>query len=281
MPSQEPRFWPRRSAAGPRVGARRHFAQQTRPNNGCCPTTSSGTLPKVFVKSPTGHPYLYRKRVARFDASLRPGSLAAVCADRGNVFAYGLFNPRAEIAVRLLRWGTDRPDDAFWTEQLTHAASLRRDLLGLDAQTNAYRLVHSEGDGLSGIVVDRFGDVLSGEAFSLGMFQRGADLLERLGEIVGTRSWILRPGPASFDQEAFEAPPLQSVRRAGRRHDSGIRHAIPRQVRRQPQDRVLLRSAREPSTALRRTAPANRCSTCAATPAALPCRPKSSATRPK
>ena len=168
------------------------------------------TLPKVFVKSPTGHPYLFRKRIDRFDAALRPGDLAAVYVDRGAVFAYGLFNPRAEISVRLVRWGTSPPDEAFWTGQLAQAAALRRDLLGLDAQTDAYRLVHSEGDGLSGIVIDRFGDVLSAEAFSLGMFQRGADLLERLGAIVGTRSWILRAGPASFDQEAFEAPTLRS-----------------------------------------------------------------------
>jgi 23S rRNA (cytosine1962-C5)-methyltransferase len=168
------------------------------------------SLPKVYVKSPTGHPYLYRKRIAHFDSALRPGDLAAACVDRGVVFAYGLFNPRAEIGVRLLRWGTAPPDEAFWTGQLTQAVALRRDLLGLDAQTDTYRVVHSEGDGLSGIVVDRFGDVLSAEAFSLGMFQRGADILARLGAIMGTRAWILRSGPASFDQEAFEAPPLTS-----------------------------------------------------------------------
>ncbi len=210
MPSQEPRFWPRNPPPSRELA---HAA--TLPGKPIEQRLLSEdfepALPKVFVKSPTGHPYLYRKRVARFDASLRPGSLAAVCADRGHVFAYGLFNPRAEIAVRLIRWGTDRPDDAFWTEKLTQAASLRRDLLSLDSQTNAYRVIHSEGDGLSGIVVDRFGDVLSGEAFSLGMFQRGADLLERLGTILGTRSWVLRPGPASLDQEAFDAPPIQSA----------------------------------------------------------------------
>ena len=168
-------------------------------------------LPKVYVKSPTGHPYLYRKRIARFDAALRPGDLAAVCQERGAVFGYGLFNPRAEIALRLLHWGITPPDETFWTGQLTQAASLRRELLRLDTHTDAYRLVHSEGDGLSGIVIDRFADVLSAEAFSLGMFQRGAALLAHLGSIVGTRSWVLRAGPASLDQEAFEAPPMQSA----------------------------------------------------------------------
>jgi 23S rRNA (cytosine1962-C5)-methyltransferase len=169
------------------------------------------SLPKVYVKSPTGHPYLYRKRIARFDASVRPGDLVAVCVERGTVFGYGLFNPRAEICVRLLRWGTEPPDQAFWTGQFSRAAALRRDLLGLDSVTDTYRLIHSEGDGLSGIVVDRFADVLSAEAFSLGMFQRGADLLQQLGALCGTRAWVLRPGPATLDQEAFEAPPLQSA----------------------------------------------------------------------
>ena len=210
MATRQPRPWPRSDPQG-----RQPTIPIPAPPDLISQRTLVGdldhALPKVYVKSPTGHPYLYRKRIARFDASLRPGDLAAVCVERGAVFAYGLFNPRAEIAVRLLRWGTDPPDEAFWTGQLSQAAALRRELLTLDAQTDAYRLIHSEGDGLSGIVVDRFADVLSAEAFGLGMFQRGADLLERLGAMLGTRAWILRPGPASFDQEAFEAPPLRSA----------------------------------------------------------------------
>jgi 23S rRNA (cytosine1962-C5)-methyltransferase len=109
-----------------------------------------------------------------------------------------------------LRWGQDPPDDAFWTAQLTKAVELRRDVLQLDAITDAYRLIQAEGDGVPGIVVDRFGDVLSAEAFSLGMFQCGADLLARLAALCQARAWILRAGPASLDQEAFEAEPVRS-----------------------------------------------------------------------
>ena len=171
---------------------------------------SADSLPKMYVKSPTGHPYVFRKRVARFDAAARPGDVVAVCVERGRVFGYGLFNPRAEIAVRMLRWGNDAPDLAWWTGQLARAVELRRGLLGLDAAADAYRVIHSEGDGLSGIVVDRFADVLSAEAFSLGMFQRGAALLEQLAPLCGARAWVLRGGPATLDQEAFEAPLLES-----------------------------------------------------------------------
>jgi 23S rRNA (cytosine1962-C5)-methyltransferase len=172
---------------------------------------SLADLPAVLVRTPTGHPFLYRKRIDRFDSAARPGDLVVVRLDRRTVLGYGIFNPRAEITVRMLRWGPDPPDDEFWTGQLVRAVSLRRDLLKLDSVTDACRLIHAEGDALSGIVVDQYGEVLSAEAFSLGMFQRGADLLARLAPLCGARSWFLRPAPASLHQEGFEAEPLQSA----------------------------------------------------------------------
>jgi 23S rRNA (cytosine1962-C5)-methyltransferase len=167
-------------------------------------------LPSVLAKSAAAHPYLYRKRIERFDSSARPGDLVAVRVDRRSVVGYGHFNPRAEITVRLMSWGSDPPDETFWNRRLAAAIELRRDLLKLDAVTDAYRLIHAEGDGLSGIVVDKLGDVLSAEAFSLGMYQRSADLLERLTQQTGARAWLVRPGPATLAQEAFEGSVLQS-----------------------------------------------------------------------
>jgi 23S rRNA (cytosine1962-C5)-methyltransferase len=167
-------------------------------------------LPTVLARTAATHPYLYRKRIERFDASARPGDLVTVRLDRRTVVGYGHFNPRAEITVRLLSWGPEPPSEAFWEHRLSAAVALRRDLLKLDVVTDAYRLIHSEGDGLSGIVVDKFGDVLSAEAFSLGMYQRSADLLERLARQTGARAWLVRPGPATVAQEAFEGSVLRS-----------------------------------------------------------------------
>jgi 23S rRNA (cytosine1962-C5)-methyltransferase len=184
-----------------------------------------GDLPTVLAKTAGTHPYLYRKRIDRFDSSARPGDLVAVRLDRRTVVGYGHFNPRAEITVRLLSWGAEPPGEAFWNERLRAAVALRRDLLRLDAVTDAYRLIHAEGDGLSGIVVDKLGDVLSAEAFSLGMYQRSADLLERLAKQTGAQAWIVRPGPATVAQEAFEgsllrsedAPPAVTIQEYGTR----------------------------------------------------------------
>src|ERR1700731_4712566 len=65
------------------------------------------TLPAVLAKSAGTHPYLYRKRIDRFDSSARPGDLVAVRLDRRTIVGYGHFNPRAEITVRMLSWGPD------------------------------------------------------------------------------------------------------------------------------------------------------------------------------
>ena len=170
----------------------------------------SEPLPAVFVKSLAWHPLVYRKRIARADPAARPGDLVAVYGDEQRLLGYGLYNSRSEIALRMLRFETEFPDDVFWDDRLAQAVALRRDLLGLGEVTDACRLIHAESDGLPGLVVDRFGDTLSAEAFSLGMFQRGQAILERLAAVCGTRHTLLRGSPQSESQEGFRAEPLAS-----------------------------------------------------------------------
>ena len=84
----------------------------------------------------------------------------------------GIYNGHSRIGLRVLTMDVVEPiDEAFFANRLGRAISLRRDWLGLDAATDAYRLVHSEGDGLSGLVVDRFGATLVMEFFSSGMYR--------------------------------------------------------------------------------------------------------------
>ena len=188
-------------------------------------------LPAVFVKTPTGHPYLYRRRISRFDSSARPGDLVVVRLDRTTVLGYGIFNPRAEITVRMVRWGSVPPDDAFWQEQCAQAAALRRDLLRLDSVTDAYRVLHSEGDGVSGIVVDKFADVLSAEAFGLGMFSAGP-ICSALVALCDARSWILRLRAGHARPGRLRGRTAPVVRDTVRRNGPRIWHAVPRPVRR-------------------------------------------------
>ncbi|HEX6986606.1 MAG TPA: class I SAM-dependent rRNA methyltransferase [Planctomycetaceae bacterium] len=162
-------------------------------------------LPTIELKSPSWHPHLFRKRLGAWDQRASHGDLVRVALPGGETFGYGLFNPRSEITVRLLSRGDAVPDAAWWRGRLAAAASLRRDLLNLDAVTDAYRLVHAEADGLSGLVVDRFGPVLSAEVFGLGMWQRRKTVLGLLRDLVGTEHVLVRPGPRTAEQEGFEA----------------------------------------------------------------------------
>ena len=156
------------------------------------------------------HPFLYRKQLGEFDAIARPGDLVELISAAGFTQGFGLFNPRAEMTVRLLRQGVHRPDEAWWHDRLASALELRRGLLQLDSVTDAYRVVHAEADGLPGLIVDRFGDVLVAECFSLGMYQRAEAILSMLEPLCGTRHGVMRAAPASQDHEGFSAEPTGS-----------------------------------------------------------------------
>ena len=167
-------------------------------------------LPAGFLSTALRHPLIYRKRLLRVDAKAQPGDLLAIYAEPDELLGYGLYNPKSEIAARILRYGTELPDAPFWQQLLQRAVSLRQDVLQLDRDTDTFRVVHAEGDQLPGLVIDKFGDVLSAEIFSLGMFQRCKSILKLLAPLCGTRHWLAQPGPHTLAQEGFQTQPLQS-----------------------------------------------------------------------
>ncbi|HZL88180.1 MAG TPA: class I SAM-dependent rRNA methyltransferase [Pirellulaceae bacterium] len=166
-------------------------------------------LPRVVAKSVGLHPLLYRKRIERIDREARPGDLVAVYAE-DRLAGYGLVNPKAEIAVRMLSLGDQRPDESWWRSRLETAVRLRREILRLEGVTDSYRVIHAESDGLPGLVVDKLGDVLSAECFSIGMYLRAEAILKLLSPLVGTKHTLIRTGPATLSQEGFEGPPIAS-----------------------------------------------------------------------
>src|SRR5690349_8298705 len=162
-------------------------------------------LPRVRVKSLSLNPTVYRKRIDEVERTAKPGDLVAVHDDDERLLGYGLYNPKSEIAVRMVRFDQQLPDDAFWNELLQRAVSLRREVLKLDETTDAYRVIHAESDGFPGLVVDKLGDVLSLEVFSLGMHQRAGDIAARLAPLLGTKHTLIRPAPYTLSQEGWEA----------------------------------------------------------------------------
>ena len=177
-----------------------------------CPAENE-FLPPVEVRlgGALWHPFVYRKQLGQISRDAQPGDLVELFSTSGEVIGYGLFNPEAEIAVRVLRSGMRRPDEAWWSDRLAQAVSLRRETLRLDQDTQAYRLIHAEADGFPGLVVDRFGDVLVAECFSLGMYQRAEAILAQLDSLAGTKHGVLRAAPMSQDHEGFTAAPYGSA----------------------------------------------------------------------
>ena len=167
-------------------------------------------LATVTVKSVGLHPLLYRKRIEHVERDIAPGDIVRVMDTEGRHAGYGMYNPRAELALRMLGDASAPPDEAWWEAKLRTAVALRREMLHLDEATDSYRVIHAEGDGLSGLVIDKLGDVLSAEAFSMGMYQRGEAILKLLAPMVGAKHTLLRTGPATLSQEGFDGDAVVS-----------------------------------------------------------------------
>ncbi|MBV9126331.1 MAG: RlmI/RlmK family 23S rRNA methyltransferase, partial [Planctomycetes bacterium] len=135
---------------------------------------AEATLPQVHLKIArrSSHPWIFQKMVEKPAQRLPAGSVVDILDRDGQWVGRGFYNGHSRIALRVLTTQPEEPlDETFFARRLGQAMALRRDWLGLDAVTNAYRLVHSEGDGLSGLVVDRFGPTLVLEFFAAGMYR--------------------------------------------------------------------------------------------------------------
>src|SRR5579862_473112 len=129
-------------------------------------------LPVVEMRTrySSNHPWIFRRMVGGPYDELAPGTLVDVVERDGRFVGRGFYNPHSEIAVRLLTLSKDAyPDRRFFLGAVTRAVKLRHDVLQLPKVTDAYRLVHSEGDGLSGLVADKYGPCIVLELFSAGM----------------------------------------------------------------------------------------------------------------
>jgi 23S rRNA (cytosine1962-C5)-methyltransferase len=130
-------------------------------------------LPQVQLKIArrSSHPWIFQKMVERPATRLPGGTVVDILDRAGQWVGRGFYNGHSRIALRVLTADpNENIDEGFFRRRLEHALTLRRQYLGLDAVTDAYRLVHSEGDGLSGLVVDRLASTIVLEFFSAGMF---------------------------------------------------------------------------------------------------------------
>jgi len=128
-------------------------------------------LPKVFLKKlnarlQSGHPWIYENEIERVEGDYENGDLVDVFRPDGSFFGKGYVNDRSLIRVRLLTRKNEKIDEAFFEERIKRALELRKKLV---KDTDAFRVVHSEGDFLPGLVVDKYRDYLVVQFTTLGM----------------------------------------------------------------------------------------------------------------
>ncbi len=171
-----------------------------------------------------GHPWLYRTDVDRLDGAWRPEDAVTVCDAGGHPLGRGFYNPRPQIACRLLTRLDEPVDPAFFRRRLDAAWRFRQ-TLAYDG--DAGRVVFSEGDGLPGLILDRYADVLVLQALTLGIDRWSVTLAELAVEVVGAAAVYRRADPAAAAIEGLEsasgwlvgpgdpAPPLEVAIREG------------------------------------------------------------------
>ncbi len=139
------------------------------------------------------HPWVYAGAIDRVEGSPSDGDEVELVSTAGNFVARGLFNSQSKIHVRLYCWEPEVPlDRAFFHERISRAIQLRHDILKLHGPDRGYRVVFSEADFLSGMVVDRYGDWLTVQFTSLGLAKRREMITDVLRELITPRGIYLR-----------------------------------------------------------------------------------------
>ncbi len=132
-------------------------------------------MAKLYVKKGRanplwhGHPWLYSGAIEREEGSYQPGDAVDVVDHQGRLIGRGFANPRSQIRVRLVTLRDEAVDAALIARRIEEAKGLRLRLGLPSSETDAYRLVNSEGDALPGLVVDVYGDVCAVQFTALGM----------------------------------------------------------------------------------------------------------------
>jgi 23S rRNA (cytosine1962-C5)-methyltransferase len=168
-------------------------------------------LPTVRLKIErrSSHPWIFQKMMDKPATRIPGGSVVDILDRNEQWVGRGFYNGHSRIALRVLTTDPQEAiDEAFLARRMDRAITFRRDVHQLDKVSDAYRLVHSEGDELSGLVVDRFGPVIVLEFFAAGMWRFRDCLRELLGKHFPGSSFYWFAEEHIQKQESFDCRPL-------------------------------------------------------------------------
>lgn len=169
-------------------------------------------MPTVKVKAGhiqpicAGHPWVYAQAIDRIEGGATAGDEVRVVDPRGAFLGRGFYSPASAIPVRIVvRDDRTKIDGHFFHDRIARAIAARAAMGLPSGETTGYRLIHAEGDGLPGLVVDRFGDAVSVQLLTFGMKVRQGLILQALYDLLAPKTILDRTPPAIAKAEGFVA----------------------------------------------------------------------------
>jgi 23S rRNA (cytosine1962-C5)-methyltransferase len=148
-------------------------------------------LPIVILKSGKDqsvrrfHPWVFSGAIKKIKGNVNEGDLVAVYDNKDEFLAIGHYQI-GSIAVRILTFKDEEIDGDFWKKKIETAYRLRKEIgLAGSEQTNAYRLVGAEGDGMPGLIIDFYNGTAVVQMHSVGMYKIQDILVEALKDVLG------------------------------------------------------------------------------------------------
>jgi 23S rRNA (cytosine1962-C5)-methyltransferase len=137
-----------------------------------------------------GNPWIFSRAIGRVEPNgLASGDGVEVRDADGDALGFGYFNPQTTIAVRMLAFDLVVPPEKIVGHRLDQAITFRQKIVS--PNTNCYRLTNGEGDGLPGIIVDRYGDALVVQILTAGAEQLRDELIDQLRNRLPTVTTII------------------------------------------------------------------------------------------
>ncbi len=158
--------------------------------------------PGVEAVLHSGHPWLFDQAITRQSHEGQAGDLAVLFDRKKRFLAIGLYDPYSPIRVKILQHNQPAEINQSWFhDKLAAAARIRQPLP--ETQTNGYRLVHGENDGLPGMIIDRYADTLVVKLYTAAWFPHLSDVLSALLQVQPAERIVLRLSRAAQNQPGF------------------------------------------------------------------------------
>ncbi len=133
------------------------------------------------------HPWIFSGALQKPPAGLEEGETVDVYSSAGEYLATGYYQV-GSIAIRVLSFSPVNDRESFWLEKMKTALSLRESMgLTNNRQTNVYRLVNAEGDGMPGLIVDFYNGVAVMQMHTVGIYKNREIILQSLIEVLGDK----------------------------------------------------------------------------------------------